>query len=73
MERVRLTDAQYVDGSEGTIQLEENGRFSLPLRFWKKLPGVYTIVVWIHESGDNKAFLGAMTSVFVEERKKDSR
>lgn len=73
MERVRLSEARYIDGSQGSIQLEEAGRFSLPLRFWKKLPGVYTIVVWIHESGSNKAFLGAMNSVFVEENKKDSR
>jgi uncharacterized protein YkwD len=73
MERVRLGAGQYSDGSEGSIHLEEAGRFSLPLRFWKKMPGVYTIVVWIQESGDNRAFLGAMTSVFVEESKKDSR
>jgi len=73
MERVRLSDARYIDGSAGSIELGETGRFSLPLRFWKKLPGVYTIVVWVHESGSNKAFLGAMTSVFVEEGKKNSR
>ncbi len=73
MERVRLSEGRYIDGSQGSIQLEDAGRFSLPLRFWKKLPGVYTIVVWVHESGSNKAFLGAMTSVFVEENKKDSR
>jgi len=29
--------------------------------------------VWVHENGSNKAFLGAMTSVFVEEGKKNSR
>lgn len=73
MERVRLSQARYTDGGEGSIQVDKAGRFSLPLRFWKKLPGVYTIVVWIHESGSNKAFLGAMTSVFVEENKKAPR
>ncbi len=73
MERVRLVGAQYTDGSAGSIQVEEAGRFSLPLRFWKKLPGVYTIVVWIHENSSNQAFPGAMTSVFVEDNKRDSR
>jgi uncharacterized protein YkwD len=73
MERVRLEDSLYSDGSEGTIHSDGAGHFSVPLKFWKKMPGVYTVGVWVREGNSDRAFLGAMTSVFVEEPAKGSR
>lgn len=73
MERVWLGAGQYSDGSEGSVYLGASGQFSLALQFWKKAPGIYTIGVWLQDRKGGKPFLGAMTSVFVEENKKNSR
>jgi uncharacterized protein YkwD len=73
MERTWLKDGQYSDGSEGSVYIGDAGKFSLALRFWKKTPGVYTIGVWVREQRGGRPFLGAMTSVFVEEISKSSR
>jgi hypothetical protein len=73
MERLWHGEAQYIDGSQGSILVNDAGKFSLGLRFWKKLPGVYTIGVWVSEKSGRDAFLGALESVFVEEGKKGGR
>lgn len=73
MERLQLENGQYSDGSAGTIHSDAAEHFSLPLKFWKKMPGVYTVGVWVREGNRNTAFLGALTSVFVEEPAKVSR
>jgi len=66
MQRVQISDGIYVDGSTGTIQTDAIGRFIAPIVFWKNKPGVYTVVVWVRERSDNKAFQAAMTSIVVE-------
>ncbi len=73
MERKWLGDGLYSDGGEGTVYIGDAGKFSLALQFWKKAPGIYTIGVWLQDKKGGKPFLGATTSVFVEENKKDSR
>lgn len=66
MQRPRLDEGIYVDGTKGTILVESAGTFSLALPFWKNGPGVYSVGVWLQEKRGGKPFLGAMTSVFVE-------
>jgi hypothetical protein len=66
MQRPWLEEGIYVDGTKGTVVLENGGTFSLALPFWKNLPGVYSVGVWLQEKRGGKPFLGAMTSVFVE-------
>lgn len=65
LEGRRLTGALYSDGTAGTVT-NEGSRFSLSVSFWKRQPGVYTLAVWI-DPGGKRAFLGATTSVIVEE------
>ncbi len=66
VERPLLGDTLYSDGTQGTVLVSANGRFVAPLRFWKNKPGIYTVTVWVRE-GRGKAFIGAMTSILVEE------
>ncbi|MCL4524409.1 MAG: CAP domain-containing protein [Acidobacteria bacterium] len=73
MELPRLGNGMYSNGSAGSIDTDPAGEFSMPLRFWKKLPGVYTIGVWVQEKSAKEALLGAMTSVVVEDYKPNSR
>ncbi len=73
MERRWLWEGKYADNSKGSIDLDEFGKFSLPLHFWKKQPGVYTVGVWVIEKNGHEAFLGALSSIFVEEEKKSKR
>ncbi len=65
VERPKREGRIYVDGSTGTVSVDDTGRFWAPLRFWKGQPGIYTVVVWLQGKGD-KAFVGVQTSVMVE-------
>jgi uncharacterized protein YkwD len=73
MQRPWLGDGMYVDGTEGTIYFGDAGRFSLALPFWKNVPGVYSVGVWLQDKRGGKPFLGAMTSVFVEAGVRNAR
>ena len=64
-ERPRLEMARYVDGSQGTVRIAGQS-FQVPLNFWKGKPGVYTVAVWI-DPGGKPSFVGAMTSILVEQ------
>jgi len=68
VERPKLVSAIYTDGTYGTVEVDALGNFSVPLRYWKGKPGVYTIAVWVRPE-EEKPLIGAMTSVIVEEAK----
>ena len=65
IERPRLSGATYTDGTRGSVAVDAIGNFSVPLLFWKKKPGVYTVAVWVRSAGRRPA-IGAMASVIVE-------
>ncbi|MBI3405727.1 MAG: CAP domain-containing protein [Acidobacteria bacterium] len=67
IERPRLdgTPRRYMDGTLGTVNVGAGGTFQVPLVFWKQQSGVYTVAIWVRH-GREPAFIGAMTSVFVE-------
>jgi uncharacterized protein YkwD len=46
----------YKDGSKGTIELQDGGRFRVPLYLNRKQPGIYTMVVWISRSPSETPF-----------------
>jgi hypothetical protein len=64
-ERPKLAGAMYTDGTRGSVAVDALGNFSVPLNFWKKQPGVYTVAVWVRR-GRERPFVGAMTSVIVD-------
>ncbi len=66
VERPRVQGGRYLDGSRGTIDISGT-RFRVPLTFWKWQPGVYTVVVWIDAGRGSPSFVGATTSILVEE------
>lgn len=59
------TSRQYADGTLGTVQTDAAGTFQVPLEFWKRRPGVYTVAVWVRRAGE-EAFIGASASILVE-------
>jgi hypothetical protein len=61
-------------GNTGSVVETNLGRgFRAPIRFWKKLPGVYTVSIWVRQSGEKTAFLGAQQSIIVGEEPKPIR
>jgi hypothetical protein len=67
MELPMLAYGSYTDGSGGSVRRDHTGAFMFPLSLQKKKPGVYTIVVWLRDRGGRQGFMGAMTSVLVEQ------
>lgn len=53
----------YSDGSQGEVEVAEDGSFKAPLTFWKG-PGVYTVVVWVKPDG-GQSFTATSISLFV--------
>lgn len=49
-------DYYYKDGSKGSIQVSDRGRFRVPIKLRRKEPGIYTIVVWIQQSPTTEPF-----------------
>ena len=45
----------YSDRSQGDIDVQPDGSFSVPITFYEDKPGIYTIVAWI-KRGSGKAF-----------------
>lgn len=65
-ERPKLpTGMMYADRFPGTVEIDPPGVFSVPLTFWKKQPGVYTVAVWL-QGGKEKPFIGALAPILVE-------
>jgi hypothetical protein len=70
MERPELPRGMYADMTTGRVQIGKTGKFYAAISFWKRQPGVYTIGVWVRERSGRQGFLGAMTSILVEEAPK---
>ena len=68
-ERAQITNARYMDGSGGSVAIGLDGIFRAPLNFWKGRAGVYTVGVWVSETG-KEPFLGGLLPVIVEEGKR---
>jgi len=68
-QRVQIIGARYVDGSRGSVEIGLDGAFRAPLNFWKGSPGVYSVGVWVSETG-REPFLGGLLPVIVEEGKR---
>jgi len=56
----------YIDRTRGVVDVSTIGLFSAPVRFYKKEPGIYTIVVWIRTKKSEKAFPATEVCVRVE-------
>lgn len=48
--------ASYADGTRGSIGVDGNGKFRIPISFFKDAEGIYTVVIWISERASNKGF-----------------
>jgi len=46
----------YSDRQSGVIEMSLDGRFSTPIRLFKKEPGIYTIVTWLRRENEARAF-----------------
>ena len=53
----------YADGSKGVIDLEDNGRFSVPIKLFRAEPAIYTIVFWVKKRPGEKAFPAAQICI----------
>jgi len=55
----------YDDGSKGSIELQEKGIFRVPVLLFRKVSGIYTMVVWIQQ-GDADPFPATQVCVRAE-------
>jgi uncharacterized protein YkwD len=59
----------YADGTVGEIQISGNN-FLYPISFFRKKPGVYTVVIWLKRTvvppQDSPAFMATNICIFVE-------
>jgi uncharacterized protein YkwD len=46
----------YADRKPGVIDIARDGTFKVPIRLFKKQPGIYTIVTWMERGSSRKAF-----------------
>ena len=58
-------DTFYEDGSRGSIERSRHGRFKVHILLGK-IPGIYTIVVWLQPSESQKAFPATQVCIRVE-------
>jgi len=65
IERPHIAHGMYTDGTTGNVRVEEDGQFSVPLRFWKQRPGVYSVAVWLRPGGES-AYIGALAPILVD-------
>lgn len=57
--RVRpfLSDrGEYADGGRGEMQVDRDGRFRLPVKMYKRVPGIYTVVIWLGSNDGRHQF-----------------
>lgn len=57
---------RYKDGSKGTIEMQDRGRFRAPILLSRKEPGIYTAVVWIARSANEEPFSATQVCVRAE-------
>jgi len=58
--------AHYGDGSTGDYEWGSNGKFRVPAKLSRDVPGIYTIVFWIRRVPADKAFPGAEVCIWAE-------
>ena len=46
----------YADRTPGVIDVQPNGSFKAPIKFFKEQPGIYTIVVWVRSTKTQRVF-----------------
>lgn len=46
----------YKDRTTGVVEISMDGRFTAPIKLFKKEPGIYTIVTWLKKGDAPKAF-----------------
>lgn len=56
----------YADGKPGAVDLEVDGSFRAPVKFYKEKPGIYTIVVWVRDISTEAAFQATQVCIRVE-------
>jgi hypothetical protein len=39
--------AGYADGTRGEMEVGRDGRFRIPVKMYKQVPGIYTVVIWL--------------------------
>lgn len=54
----------YADGTTGVVDVERSGRFRVPVKLFKELPGIYTVVLWVSQSGSRSGF--PVTSICIQ-------
>jgi uncharacterized protein YkwD len=59
-----LSGTLYADGLEGTIELDK-ARFRIPVTFFKQVPGIYSVVIWISEKESDAGFSAATICIQV--------
>lgn len=55
---------RYPDRSRGSIEFAKDGRFSAPIKLFKRVAGIYTIIFWIAKVNTDSAF--AATEICIE-------
>lgn len=61
-----LPPLMYANGTRGVVEVFPRGGFRAPVRFFKKEPGIYTIVAWIRTARAEKAFPATEVCIRVE-------
>ena len=56
----------YADKTKGVVDISTTGLFRAPVKFYKKEPGIYTIVAWIRHKKAEKAFPATEVCIRVE-------
>lgn len=60
------SNSVYEDGTKGSIEMLDQGRFRVPIQLSRKQPGIYTIVVWISRSPSDTPFPATQVCVRAE-------
>lgn len=56
----------YENGSKGTIELQDRGRFRAPIVLSRREPGIYTAVVWVARSAKETPFPATQVCIRAE-------
>ena len=60
------TGRRYSDGGAGEYEYGKNGRFRVPAKLSRDVPGIYTIVFWLRRVPTEKAFPAAQVCIRAE-------
>jgi hypothetical protein len=56
----------YADGLKGTIEIRNHGQFRIPVRLFKEQTGIYTIVLWLKKTRQEKGFTASEICIKAE-------